>query len=146
MVLYCHRLLEQCTVVALWFRVSSAVEARLGLKSAIDDRSTLCRQSTLITSKCNRLDRAMLLLAFLDSPSVFSASYDWNGWLHFPSLACCRPPLRPISIFVHGMAILLPSGRDRMEWKRHFFGGYCMQIVDLWCNCCSASACMHHTL
>ena len=138
----------QCTTVALQFRVSSAVEARLGSKSAIDDWSTSRCQSIQITSNCNRLDRAMLLLAFLDSPSIFRASYDWNGWLHFPSLARCWPPLRLISIFVHGMAILLPSGQDGMEWKHHFFffGGCCIQVVDLWCNCCSASACIHHKL
>ena len=37
------------------------------MKSAIDDRSTLHCQSTLIASKCNRLDGVMLLLAFLGS-------------------------------------------------------------------------------
>jgi hypothetical protein len=40
------------------------------LKSAIDNRSTSHCQSTLITSKCDRLARAMLLLAFLDSLGV----------------------------------------------------------------------------
>ena len=39
-----------------------------------------------------------------------------------------RASLRPVPFpfFVHGTAVLLPSGRDGMEWKRHsFFGGYC---------------------
>ena len=51
--------------------MSSSIEAQLGSKLAIDDRSTSCCQSTLIASKCDHLDRAMLLLAFLDSPGVF---------------------------------------------------------------------------
>ena len=44
------------------------------------------------------------------------------------SVACpSLSPARPISIFVHGTAVLLPSGRDGTEWKNVtvFFGCYC---------------------
>ena len=51
--------------------VSSAVEARLGSTYAINNQLTSHCQSTLIASKCDCWDRAMLLLAFLDSPGIF---------------------------------------------------------------------------
>ena len=56
---------------ALWFWASSVIEARLGSMYAINNRLTWQCQSTLIASKCDRLDRTMLLLAFLDYPGVF---------------------------------------------------------------------------
>ena len=46
------------------------IEARLVSMSVVDDRSTSRCQLTLIASKCDCLDRVMLLLAFLDSPSI----------------------------------------------------------------------------
>ena len=62
------------------FLASSAINARLGLKSAIDDQSILRCQSTLIASKCHRLDRAMLFFGFLRLLRChFYASYDWNS-------------------------------------------------------------------
>ena len=58
------------------------------------------------------------------SKRLFRASYDWNSWLHFPSLACGRPPSRPVSIF-WCMERLFYFHLNRMERKDHrFFGGY----------------------
>jgi hypothetical protein len=58
----------------------------IGLKSVIDDRSTLRCQSTLITSKCDILASAMHLLAFLDSLGViFVLAKIGIGWLHVPT-------------------------------------------------------------
>ena len=53
---------------------SFVIKTRLDLKFAIDDWSSLHCQSTLITSKCHHLDRAMLRLAFSGSRHPFRAS------------------------------------------------------------------------
>ena len=74
----------------------------------------------LITSKYNHLDKAMLLLAFLDSSGVFFM-LAMIGIVN--CMFCCLPvaALCPIQFpfAMHGMTVLLPSGRDRTEWKRH---------------------------
>ena len=69
----------------------------------------------------------MLLLAFLYSPSVFVVLATIgivDCTFHRLPVAGLHPVLFPF--FVYGTAVLLPSGRDGMEQKRHhFFGGYC---------------------
>ena len=64
----------------------------------------------------------MLLLAFLDSPSVFFMLATIGivdcTFRRLP-VAGLRPV--PFPFFVHGTAVLLPSGLDGMEWKCHRF-------------------------
>ena len=68
----------------------------------------------------------MFLSAFLDSPSVFFVLAT-IGIVNYTFRRLPIAGLHPIPFpfFVHEMAILLPSGWDGMERKRHhFFGGY----------------------
>ena len=111
--------------------------------------STSRCQSTLFASKCDCLDRAMLLLAFLNSPSVFFVLatigiVDYT-FLSLPVASLCPVPF---PFFVHETAILLPSGRDGMERIRHrFFGGYCsltLFFVHEFLKFC-AIKCFHHS-
>jgi hypothetical protein len=61
------KLFWSCSLLPLFF-FEWVLRSRL--ESAIDDWSISSCQSTLITSKCDRLARAMLLLAFLGSLGV----------------------------------------------------------------------------
>ena len=114
----------------LWFWVSSAIEARLGLKSAIDNWSTLHCQSTLITSKCDRLDRVMLLLAFLGS---------WGIIFVLATIGIVNCTFRRVGLrsshfhsCVWETAVLLPSRWDGTERKHHdFFDCYCIYNENL---------------
>ena len=78
----------------------------------------------------------MLLLAFLGSPSVFfvlaTIGIVTGTFRHLP-VAGLRPV--PFPFFVHGTAVLLPSGWDGMEQKRHhFFDGYCTCTLQVLIN------------
>ena len=123
-VFYYYRLLNCSGAVhnccsLIW--TSFAIKTRLDLKFAIDDWSSSHRQSTLITSKCHHLDRAMLLLAFLGSRHPFRASYDWNSsQCDVPSR---QPPTVPFPLkIVYGEQLFfLPSQRSEMEGKHHHF-------------------------
>ena len=102
-----------------------------------NDRSTSRCQSTLIASKCDRLNTSTLLLAFLVSPGVFfvlAMIGIVDCTFHHLPVAGLRPVPFDCSMhkkcFVHGTAVLLPSGRDGTEWKhRRFFGCYCSQSL-----------------
>ena len=93
-------------LLQLW--LSPAVESRLGSKSAIDDWLTSCCLSTPIASKCDHLDRAMFLLAFLDSPGIFFVL----GTIGIVDCMFCRLPI----------ALLCPSYfyLQSMEWLFYF--------------------------
>ena len=104
-VLHCHSLLKslrQYATAALQFWACSEIAARLGLKLAINDWSSLHCQSTPIASKCNHSARIMLLLACLDfSRRLVRASYDQDSRPHLPSLACRHAPFCSVSVFLY---------------------------------------------
>jgi hypothetical protein len=68
----------------------------------------MCYKSIPLASKCDRLDRAMLILAFLDSSGVFFMLAT------FELLDCTF-----CTVLCVGTPILLSSGQGGTERKRH---------------------------
>ena len=115
----------QFTTAAFRFWASFVVKARMGLKSAIDNRSTSSCQSTLMASKCDQLDR-VILLAFSGSWGViFMLAMIGNSWLYmsastlpFPFFCMGNGCFTSISTGRNGMKtspfLLLPQGRNKL--------------------------------
>ena len=107
--------------------MGSAIKAQLGSKSAINDESTSRCHSTLFASKCDHLDRAMLLLALLDSPSVFFMLATIGivdcTFRRLP-VAGLRPVPFPFFCAWNGHFTSVWTGRNGMEMSP-FFGSYC---------------------
>ena len=131
MVLYCCHLLKSSLAV-LYCRSSILGKfcdrGSTGIEGSYWQSTWHC-QSTLIASKCDRLDRAMLL-SFLDSLGVFFVLAT-IGIVDctFGCLPVSVPHPVPFPFFVHGIAVLFLSGQDRTERKRHrLLGCYCKNI------------------
>ena len=130
-VLYSHGLLNCCRAVhyccclilsKFCNQGSTGFEVRY--RRSIDRAS--CCQSSVITSKCDRLDRTMLLLAFLHSWGVvFVSAMIWNSWLRsVASASTC-----PVSIIVYGERPFY-FHLDRTERNKNITGfvSYCKQL------------------